>query len=1277
MRFKKIGLWGLLGVLSMALNGQINEKHENTVEWSEPVTIDQHGEQITLLQFSDMGDINPETEIPALSKSIKLATAGKPEDIIVQISNMEFVWPTPKEHVLFVDKVRQEQVDFQYSISQSGNNYFVDFTLDPLIKPADAQTFKKLVSYTINIAYNKQEKKSLKSALESDNYAQNSVLNSGDWVKVSVEKTGIHKISYSKLADWGISNPQNVGIYGNGGRMIPADNSAFRNDDLVENAIWHYNNAIYFFAEGPVVWDYNTSAGMFIHEKHRYSNFSYYFITEKNASSLIVQESDLQSDSYNQEVDYFQDYEYHEEDNLNLLKSGNVWYGEKFDYYAQQSHSFDFNFDNVRTASKAKAYAKLAARSGVSTSYAMSANGETIDRVDIYNINTSSHTSYYAREGFLKGEFTNTLNSINLLIDFELDETSASAIGYLDYLCLNVERELSFVEDELLFRNIDVVYDGNTVKYNIGNSQGVELWDVTNPLVPLKISLLSSGTSSSFNYEADDLKQFVAFDPTGNFPSPEFEANVANQDLHASDFVDYVIVSHVDFVSEANRLGQIHNDYNGTTYLVVTSEQIYNEFSSGKPDVTAIRSFVKMLYDRAGEDNSDKPKNLLLFGDGSYDNRQGIANNTDKILTYQSDNSIHNTNSYVTDDYMGLLDDGEGDNITSDKLDIGIGRFPVNTIEEAKNAVDKTYKYYYEQANDQWKSDLTFVGDDGDNNIHMDDANGLTIKLAKSHPEYNISKFYFDNYEKVTTISGHSIPEIEEDIANAIDEGTLVFNYTGHGGTSVLAHERIITKEHISTWNNIDKLALFVTATCEFSRYDDKDYTSAGEEVFLNPLGGGIALYTTTRIVYSSLNKALNTSFYNFAFERDDDGKPYTLGEIMMHTKNGLSASVNKLNFSLLGDPAIRLIYPELGTRTLKINDKMVEGAESGPIDTIKALSAISLMGEVVDLSDTSRVDFDGEIFVSVFDKQTQITTRGNDGAEPFQYETFDNVIFKGPASVNNGEFKLEFVVPKDIRYNFDNGKISYYAFSDESTQQAFGAFSDVIVGGIDNSAEEDNEGPQINLWLNNKSFSSGDKVGNNPVLLAEILDASGINTTGSGIGHDITCVIDGVQSNPIILNDNFEAAIDNYKHGYLNYQLSSLVEGSHSLTLKVWDTHNNSSTSSINFMVSSDGALAVSDPVVFPNPVKQGIESYLSFNHDDPNSRLEVQIMFFNLAGQLVSQQNSSVISLIDSVPPIEMKAETSDGAALDPGVYLYKVVVYSQTGRKGVVSGKFMVAQ
>ena len=1277
MSIKKISLCVMFCVVSVFAIGQTNLSLNKKVFWNNPVEVKQSNGTIHLLQFSNMGDLNPETNIPYISESIKLDSYGKPENIKVTVSNQKYIWPTPEEHKLFKDKVDLKSFEMDYSLSRSRQQYYIDLSISPVIKPLAEPTFKKLVSYTVNISYDIQPQKNLKKTNEVVSYAENSILSSGSWVKVSVEKSGIHKISYAKLNEWGFSNPQNVGLYGNGGKMIPSNNSEFRHDDLVENSIWHHNNAIYFYAEGPVVWKFNYFTGLFTHSKHKFSNYSYYFLTEKSTPSQPIENSSFQEDSYNVETDYFTDFGFYDEDNFNLIKSGSVWFGEKFDYYANKSMDFNFEFPNAVRDSKARIYLKVAARANSLTHFVLLNSNTLVDSIKVYGVNKSKDDSFFAKEGILNTSFINNKDNISLRLDYGISESQASSLGYLDYMCLNVNRYLMFEQNELSFRNLDIVGNDNIARYNISKGQGLMVWDITNPLKPLKINPIYSNNILSFNYKANELKEFVAFDSSANFPSPEYVEEVENQNLHATPIVDYIIVCHPDFTEEANRLGQIHNEHSGISYTVATTNSIYNEFSSGKPDVTAIRSFVKMLYDRAGN-NSKKPENLLLFGDGSYDNRQGIEDNTNKIPTYQSDNSIHFTRSFVSDDYFGLLDENEGWNISYDKVDIGIGRFPVNTIEEAKNAVDKTYRYLYQQSNDFWKSELTFIGDDGDRNIHMRDANSLTIKIEKNHPGFNINRFYFDSFEKVTTTSGNTLPEIEEKITNAVNNGTLIFNYTGHGGTNVLAHEHIVEIPDIEGWNNIEKLSLFVTATCEFSRFDEKEHTSAGELVFLNPLGGGIALFSTTRIVYSSLNKDLNHSFYDFAFERDDNGKPYTFGQIMRRTKNKLSASVNKLNFTLLGDPALRLIYPKLATNTLKLNNKEINLDKfQAPIDSLKALSTVELSGEIIDLADTSRVDFNGQLYVSVFDKQSQLITRGNGGASPFSYKAFENVIFRGPVTVKNGEFKSTFTIPKDIRYNFDNGKICYYAFSDNNKNEAFGAFSNFMIGGIDDSVTNDNIGPTINLWLNNKNFTNGEKVGSQPILIGEIYDDSGINTTGNGIGHDITCIIDNNTSNPIILNDDFQASIDSYKSGELTRQLLNLDEGKHSLIVKAWDTHNNSSSATLDFLVSSNKEIETNNASVFPNPVETSKASFISFEHNDPNARLDLQLMIFNMAGEKISERDISIVSLLNTIPPIELKTERYDGSPLSPGVYIYKIIINSQTERKGEVSGKFMVAQ
>ncbi len=1283
MQFFKFCLWGMLSVVCLSLTAQHSIIEKKNIEWYDPTILNEgDSSEKVFLQFSNMGDLNSETEIPFHTEVVPLPKNIDISSIKLNLNNFDYIWPTPVEHQHFIDKVNNDSINYSFSVSSVGNKKFLDIIITPVFIERDAPSFKKLKSYTININYVLKSSNSIlkSSTVYTQAYADNSVLRSGNWVKVRVEESGIHKLTYSTLKDWGISNPQNVGIYGNGGKMLPSSNDEYRDDDLVENGVWHHNDAVYFYAQGPVVWEYDNVQGLFIHQKHKFSNYSYYFITEKSESSKNVETSTLQSDTFNIETDYYNTYDYHEEDNINLLKSGNVWFGEKFDYYSSPSYDFEFNFENVKPSSVGKAYAKLAGRSGQRTWFDMYINNVLVDSTIIYNVNLSEHTSYFAREGVINTSFNNPTSNLNLSLNYDLSASQSSSIGYLDYICVNVDCKLIFSEKDLSFRNQDIVGINNYAKYNIETTKNIIVWDVTSPMIPQEVSTSKSNDEISFIYQANELKEFVAFNPDDNFPSPEFKENIENQDLHATPFVDYIIVSHPDFIEQAERLGNIHNEYNGTSFVVATTEQIYNEFSSGIPDVTAIRCFVKMLYDKAGNNDEYKPKNLLLFGDGSYDNRPNIEDNTNKIPTYQSDNSIHQTNSFVSDDYMGVLDAGEGVNIKSNKVDIGIGRFPVNTIEEAKNAVDKTYAYLHNQSLEDWKNQLTFLADDGDSNVHMNDANKLTIKVDNTHPEYDITKMYFDNYEKLTVATGEYLPQLEEEIANKIQSGTLIFNYTGHGSTEVLAVERVITREKIEAWNNLDKLPVFVTATCEFSRFDDKEETTSGEMIFLNSHGGGIALFTTTRIVYSSLNYSLNNSFYDYIFEKNEDGTPYTLGQVMQHTKNNISASVNKLNFTLLGDPALSLIYPKANVQTTHINDSALFKIENDEItwfaaDTLKAMSRVNIKGNITDSQENISDNFNGEIYISVYDKQNNVTTRGNNGATPFSYYTYNNIIFKGSTDVTNGQFETEFIVPKDIRYNFDNGKISYYTYSSEDRTEAFGAFSDIIVGGINEDAINDGEGPEISLWLNNRSFNNGGAVGSSPLLIADITDASGINTTGAGIGHDITCIVDEDSSNPIILNNYFESASNSYQKGSVYYQLSNLSKGSHTLTVKAWDTFNNSSKTSLTFNIKDKNNITVLNTKLYPNPVQLGQEISFSFEHDEPNSRLDTQLYIYDKDGQLVAQQHESIISLNETTPPITIETSGSNGSNFGTGLYFFKLVISSQSGKTGEVSGKFIV--
>ncbi len=593
---------------------------------------------------------------------------------------------------------------------------------------------------------------------------------------------------------------------------------------------------------------------------------------------------------------------------------------------------------------------------------------------------------------------------------------------------------------------------------------------------------------------------------------------IANQNIHGLPNTEMVIVVNPDFKDQAERLAQLHRK-EGLSVVVLTPDLVYNEFSSGARDVTAIKDLMKMFYKRANGAPGAKPKYLLLFGDGSYINKD-YAGNSNFLPTYQSLNSESLTDSYVCDDYFGFLDDHESD-AYSDKLDIGIGRLPVSSVEQATQVVDKIYHYVstgYDPKKDEgtfgnWRNRLLFIADDlsgnpgSDNEVqHVEEADSLANEVDRRFKPFLTDKIYMDSYKQVSTPGGERYPEAAVAFRNKVQQGALIVNYTGHGGEVGLAHERVLDVQTIEGWTNIDALPLFLTATCEFSRFDDPARTSAGELILLNPKGGGIGLFSTTRLVYSDPNFDMNRFFYDYALP-DSTGKTMTLGEIIMHTKSDAathnSSTPNNMNFMLLGDPALRLAYPTYRVHTTAINGVPV--TESS--DTLKAFSKITIDGEVTDLNKNVLTGFSGVVDITVLDKAENLRTLGNDGPQYRNFTLKDKMIYIGKATVTAGKFSCNFIVPKDISFGYGKGTIIYYA--NNGTVDANGGYEDVVVGGVSNESLRDENGPGISLFMNTTDFDPGDITDENPKLLAFLSDESGINTTGNGIGHEILATID------------------------------------------------------------------------------------------------------------------------------------------------------------------------
>jgi len=759
-----------------------------------------------------------------------------------------------------------------------------------------------------------------------------------------------------------------------------------------------------------------------------------------------------------------------------------------------------------------------------------------------------------------------------------------------------------------------------------------------------------------FRLPADSLRELISFDGSSYY-GVSFVEKVGNQNLHALEIPDMVIVAYELFMSEANRLANHHIENDGLDVFVVEVGQVYNEYSSGSQDITAIRNFMKMMYDRAGA--GEECRYLMLFGDASYDYKDRVENNSNFVPTWEDERSMNIISSIATDDFYGFLDDGESGGGGSDLLDLGIGRVVVASQEEARQIVDKILHYAAGEPDvfGNWRNVVCFVADDEDGNLHISQAEKMAVRLDTSYGDLNVDKIYVDAYPQESTSGGQRAPQVNEAISRRIAKGTVVMNYTGHGGEAGWAHERILEISDINSWSNFDELPIFITATCEFSRYDDPTRISAGEFVLLNPDGGAVSLFTTARATYGSPNFELNNAMYDLMFEQINGEYP-RFGDLISYAKNKNGGiSDNDRKFILLGDPALRLPYPEHDVHTLKINDIAITTIP----DTLKALQKITVSGSLVDESGQTLTTYNGVLYPTVFDKPTSIETLATDpDSNPFTFELLLAKLYNGKANITNGNWTFSFIVPKDIAYKFGYGKISYYASND--TEDGSGYFDNIIIGGYDNNVPPDEHGPEIQLYLNDENFAYGGMTDQNPVLLAYVSDSSGINTVGTGIGHDIVTTLDNNNNKSVIINDYYEADIDSYTSGVIRYPISSLEEGNHSLKLKVWDVHNNSSESFTEFVVATSADLAIDHVLNYPNPFTTSTAFY--FDHNQPNIMLEVQVQIYTVSGRLIKTLDEFVITSGYRSDPIYWDGLDDFGDRIGRGVYIYKLRVRAQDG-------------
>ncbi|MCY7409918.1 MAG: type IX secretion system sortase PorU, partial [Chitinophagales bacterium] len=1031
---------------------------------------------------------------------------------------------------------------------QRGKSY-ANISILPFRKNNATGEIEKLISfkYQINIT------QTFSANTRGDSYSAQSVLATGNWYKIAVTNDGVYKITKSFLQDLGIDvgslDPRNIRVYGNGGGMLPEANATFRYDDLHEDPIYVAGESDGRFDDGDYVlfygmaadrWRLDATTKKFVHTRNLFTDSAFYFINTDLGAGKRIANRGADAGSPNYFVSTFDDHALHEVDLENFLFSGRAWYGEAFEFETTQS--FPFSMPSLVTSTPVSVVVSFLAKSiYASNTVNVSNNGLQFTTASIDKI-CSDYTCPVGNEKSMSGSFTSTSPSFN--IDIQFVRNADDAQGWLNYIEVNAQRNLTWSGLQTNFRSIGATVVDNVSQFTIDNANSsILVWDVTDPVNPQSQIATLNGSQLQFTTKTDTLREYVMFINSEGY-TPTAIGKINNQNLHGLAAADLIIVTPSFLNSQAQDLANFHISNDGISSMVVNIDQLYNEFSSGNPDMTAIRDFVRMLYKRANGDTVTMPKYLLMFGDGSYDNK-GIDVATKGVLpTYQSASSLSPTSSFVSDDYYAFLDDNEGGNILdiNAKMDIAIGRLPVNDVAQATDVINKIKIYESPQSFGNWRNVITFVDDDQDNDVHVDDCDEIAQEVSTTYPVYNIDKIYLDAYQQISVPGGTRYPDVNVAINNRICSGTLLMNYVGHGGVGGWAHERVLSINEINSYTNLYKLPVFVTATCEFSKYDEPSITSAGESLLLNAGGGAIAMITTVRLVYSSANKLMNEAFMTNVFVPDANGIVPPIGEVLRQAKNSISGDVNNRKFTLLGDPAIRMANPEFNVNTTSINGHVINGAIT---DTLKALQKITIAGTVNDIEGNIMTDFNGTLYPTIYDKFQNYQTLKNDADSKVKnFLLQKNVIYNGKASVKNGAFTFSFIVPKDISYLYGKGKLSYYA--DNGTVDAHGYRNDVTIGGISDTSEVDLNGPQVKVFMNDEKFVQGGITNTDPNILVRLFDSSGVNTVGTGIGHDIAGTLDNDQKNILVMNEFYSSDLDSYTSGEVRYPLTNLAEGYH-----------------------------------------------------------------------------------------------------------------------------------
>jgi Peptidase family C25 len=1190
----------------------------------------------------------------------KIASTSFGDEKSLEISNLDLEI-IPENLLGELDRTKiPSKIEATITSNYARNDILVTLQVSPIIKEGNLYKRVKSFSYSFN------DKAAVSN--RNTNNVYNSVLADGEWFRFYIEKSGVYKISKSFLRDLGINltniNPQKIKIFGNGGRMVPLKNNVAYPEDLIENAIqivgeqdgvFNDSDYLLFYGEGVDNWSLeNLTNG------NLYSDKSYYYVTYSGTDGKRIPETPQPTANATQIITEFDDTQFYEKDKVNIIKLGRTWFGEEFNTTNVQE--FPFTIQNIVSGSNIRIEVHLATTSPSNSSFKIEANGQLLGTSTF----TPSNFGKYPDENLATFPSFPATENVTVKITFN-DNGVPIANGFLDYINLAYKKQLIGYGKQFRFQN-NATSNTNTKEYQIANANGInQVWDITDIY---NVSKYSNPSQATFSFKSDlaSLRKYIAVDNVDFLlPLKESQTKITNQNIKGNIFkneqgqfqdIDYLIFTPEEFYNEAEKLANFHRSYSQLNTKVVTVESVYPEFSSGKQDISAIRNLVRYVYNNASTPDR-KVKYINLFGDASYDFKKRISKNTNFVPIYHAKNSYTiSESSFACDDFYGLMDDTEGDlDLFEGILDIAVGRMIANTKEQADELVNKVIDYHDLKSYGNWRNNFVVIADDSDatsDDSLQDIIDSMANEVVSEKPNVNVKKILLDSYTQETAAGGKRYPQARKDMFNAFETGALVFNYLGHGGEDGLAQERIWEKIDGQSLKNRFKYPLFITITCDFSRFDNPLRETAGEFTFWNPKGGAIGMITTVREISQFVGEGFNKPLAKYIYGYGNN-ESISIAESLRLAKKFYISGPTRI-VAYLGDPALQLALPKPKVRLTKINDVPV----TQTTDDFKALGLIKLNGEVTDENNNFLPSYNGEVAIQIFDKNIIRTTLNNDGnsAPPINFTTLGETIFRGNASVVNGNFELSFVVPRDISIPVGNGKVSFYAKRKTILLDKTGVDTSIKIGGVNLNAPADNTAPTVKLYMNDQTFVNGGNTNESPTFLAFMEDENGINTA-SGIGHDIVAILDGDENNPYKLNDYYETELDNYKKGKVKFPFRDLAIGLHTITFKAFDVYNNPVIAEIQFVVVSDASITLTNVLNYPNPCVNYTQFW--FTHNRPDEPLDVQVQIMTITGKIIWSKNQVISTEGNTSREITWDGKDDFGDRIGKGVYIYKLTVKS----------------